>query len=200
MTHGYCLKQDVETRFGTQFIVAERFLHAVEQICHDHIVNRRRTANDVFETILTAPSEVQGSRKPYLGIEAVIGEFRTMYDATVLFEMANVPTIHMPFTILRHCIRYLELIEACDFIDRVEGVRVWPSDYSYEVSVFLWQLFLKVKGHEIWLVGCFLYPFFRGLEFWNPECEHKVFLARAETRTIILCECFRLDGTQGSTT
>lgn len=66
-------------RIETQFIVSERFLHSVEHISHALIVNRRRTANDAFETILTAPSEVLGSRKHYPGIDAPIHAFRTSY-------------------------------------------------------------------------------------------------------------------------
>ena len=61
LPNGHHLKQDVETRFGTTFLVTERFLKSATEVWRLLCTENRRSARNNFESLEQTPHPVLGS-------------------------------------------------------------------------------------------------------------------------------------------
>ena len=85
LPHRYHLLQDMETRSGTNFLVAERFLKSSSEKGWNIVLSQNRTiAKESFESL----------EKSFPYIDATVESFTHVYDATVEFEKSDAPTSH----------------------------------------------------------------------------------------------------------
>ena len=88
---GYKLIQESETRFGTFYLLAERFLksaHFVSNMSASHLGSSAR----FFYISLKKTSNIDGTITGYPGIEAVFDEFGVLVDYIERFESSKRPT------------------------------------------------------------------------------------------------------------
>ena len=101
---GFHLIQDVETRFGTHFSVAGRFLKAADKTRSVIITENRSPARCAFESIVKDTSET-GIVTSYATIEAIIDALHPLYEATVDFQTSDESMLFRVLPSLQHCIR-----------------------------------------------------------------------------------------------
>lgn len=75
-----------------------------------------------------------------------------------------------------------------------------PSLYARKLSEALRYILSKEEVHDLWLVGCFLHPYFRVISFWNNEEERCTFRIRAEAMTRMLYRAYSESGAEQGTT
>lgn len=176
---GFHLIQDTETRFGTHFLVARRFLKSADATRSLLISQNRIEAKNAFESIEKSTPPTTG----YPTIEALVDAMKPVYEATVMFETAHEPTLHKVLPALQHCIAELSRIEVGGTVSRDNGQEARPSLYSMRMCGVMKTQLLKIEVHDLWLVACFLFPFLRDMEFWENPVERADFKVRAEALT-----------------
>lgn len=172
---GFRLIQEVETRFGTHFLVAERFLKSATKVWDLIKAQNYAAAKTKFESIQSSTE----NGVSYPTIEAIVDAFRPVYDATVSFETSNVPMLHQVLPHLQDIIMELSRIERGGLVERDENQRITPSLYSMRLAGAMKIEIMKVEIHDMWLVACFLYPMIRDMPFWHDSVQREGFKARA---------------------
>lgn len=180
---GYHLIQEVETRFGTHFLVAQRFLKSAEKTWDLIESHGRSEAKSVFQTIEKQSSPSKG----YPTIEALVDALRPVYEATIMFQAANVATLHKEMPTLQHCMTELSSVEIGGSVLRENNQSVRPTLFSTRLCGVMQCDLMKVEIHDLWLVACFLFPFLRDMEFWKSSIERADFQCRAEMLTGSMC-------------
>jgi len=179
---GYHLIQEVETRFGTHFIVAERFLKSSEKV-RDLIVSQKyKDALKSYNSLVTDPDG------EFVAILAITDAFKPVYDATVEFGMAHQPCLHKVLPALQYCRDELSKIERGECVLRSNNRSVRPSVYSMRLCAEMKSEICKIEVHDLWLVACFLYPHLRRFEFWQDAAERASFVVRGEAIARVLYE------------
>ena len=170
LPHGYHLRQEVETRFGTHFLVAECFLHSAESVCTVIVQNWRKSGIEAFQSITRGANPITGFLTSYPTIEAIVDSMKPVFEAILLFESTNSPTLHVVLSNLHHCFIELERISRGSTISRKDG-EVLPNHFTRKLCKSLRNILQKIDIHDLWLVGCFLHPYFRSLSFWHNKEE-----------------------------
>jgi len=163
----YRLIQEVDTRFGTHFIVAERFLKSASRVWDLIKAQNLSAASTKFESIL----QLTENGVSFPTIEAIVDAFKPLYNGTVLFQTSNEPKLHEVLPNLQYMLKELSRIEHGDFVEREENLRVRPSIYSMRLCGALKLELMKIEIHDLWLVACFLYPYLRDMHFWEDSVE-----------------------------
>ncbi len=123
---GYKLIPESETRFGTFYVVAERFLksaHFASNMLDSHL---RSSARSSYVS-LKKTSNIDGIINGFSGIKAVFDGFGVLVDCIERFESSERPTLHIA---LPTVYRILE-----KFDDVSHGKRVWRGkDWRLHIS------------------------------------------------------------------
>jgi len=181
---GYHLIQEVETRFGTHYLVAERFLKSCGKV-RALIVSQVKGASKVwFESLLKDPADDTS----FPAIEAIIDAFKPVFAATVEFQSSTYPTLQAVLPSLQYCYDELSKIERGELVSRPNNRVVKPSEYSMLLSKVMREELQKITIHDLWLVACFLYPSLRDFQFWKDPTERQEYRLRGETLTRVLYE------------
>lgn len=179
MPDGYRLIQEIDTRFGTYYLVAERFLKSASKVWD--VIRDQNLAAPItsFESIHTE----NGAGVEYPTIEAIIDAFKPVYDATIEFQTSTEPMLHKVLPAIQHIMSELSNIEHGLSVVRDDGRVIRPSLYSMRLCSKMKQEMEKVEIHDLWLVACFLYPYLRDMSFWDNAVEREQFKVRAENLT-----------------
>jgi len=183
MPAGHRLIQEIETRFGTYFLVADRFLKSASKVWNVIRAQNYAAAINSFESIKTTPENIV----IYPTIEAIVDAFRPVYDATVDFQKSNEPMLHKILPAIQHITTELSKIEHGLSVRRDDNCVHRPSLYSMRLSGAMKVEIQKIEIHDLWLVACFLYPYLRDMNFWANEIEREDFKKRAEALTRKMC-------------
>jgi len=173
---GYHLIQEVETRFGTHFLVAQRFLKSAATVWDLLKAQNHAAAKNKFESI----HKTTENGVSYPTIEAIVDAFRPVYNAAIAFQTSNVPKLHEVLPHLQDMLCELSRIERGDLVERDDNQRVRPSVYSMRLASVMKMELMKVEIHDLWLVACFLYPILRDLAFWQDSVQREIFKMKAE--------------------
>jgi len=178
---GFHLIQEVETRFGTHFVVAERFLKSRGKVWDLIVSQKNATGRKLYKTLLQQEDQMPT-------IQAIVDVFRPIYDATILFQAAHQPTLHNVLPNLQYCLEELGKLERGELIQRDDNMVVSPSIYTMGLSGMMAAELKRIKVHDLWLVACFLYPLMRDFSFWSAPAQREEFALRGETLTRVLFE------------
>jgi len=178
---GYHLIQEVETRFGTHYVVAERFLKSREKVWDLIVSQKNASGRKLYKSLLQQEGELPT-------IQAIVDVFRPVYDATILFQAAHQPTLHNVLPNLQYCLEELGKLQRGELIQRENDNVVSPSVYAMRLSGMMAAELKRIKVHDLWLVACFLYPLMRDFSFWSDPAQREEFKLRGETLTRVLFE------------
>ena len=78
LIHRHHLKQDAETRFGTIFLVAERFLKSATEVWRLFCTENRSAARNYFESLEWTSHPVSGRITTFPANNAIINGFRAV--------------------------------------------------------------------------------------------------------------------------
>ena len=187
LPRGFHLIQDVEPRFGTIFLVAERFLKSARKVQNLIVVLNRTAAKNAFESLEKASQPSSGSIASFPCIDAIVDAFGPLYDAVVEFQSSTEPTIHKILPSLQYMKRELSRIELGGSVLRDGEVVSQPSIYSMRFCGIVKDELRQVQIHDLWLLACFLFPFLRDMTFWTNLSEREEFKTRAESLLRIMC-------------
>ena len=143
---------------------------------------------ELFESLLRHTDHITGLAPAFPAIEAVCDAFKRLYEATVLFEGTKYPTIHMAFPNIHYCMGELQRIIGGGHVFRNDIYEVESSMYTKRLCSALPEELKTVEIRDLWLVGCFLHPFFRSLGFYKDESKRSEYRIRGETLTRKLVE------------
>lgn len=110
LASGYHLKQDVQTRFETNYLVTERFLKSSGKVWDVIVSQNRIAARSAFESITKQTSSETGFILGYETLEAAVDAFKPVYEATMEFQMPSEPMLHKVLPSLQHFLRSLDHI------------------------------------------------------------------------------------------
>jgi len=179
---GYHLIQEVETRFGTHYIVAERFLKSKKKVWDLIVSQTYKDAIKLYKSLVTDGDD------ELVAILAITDAFKPIYDATVEFGTAHQPCLHKVLPTLQYFRDELSKIERGEQVLRSNNCAVSPSPYSMRLCAAMKAEICKIEVHDLWLVSCFLYPYLRNFDFWKDSAEREIFKIRAEALTRALYE------------
>jgi len=179
---GYHLIQEVETRFGTHFIVAERFLKSSKKVRDLIVSEKHKDAIELYNSLVT------NQDGEFVAILAITDAFKPIYDATVEFGVAHQPCLHKVLPALQYCRDELSKIERGECVIRNGNISVRPSPYSTRLCSEMKAEICKIEVHDLWLVACFLYPHLRMFDFWQDATDRASFQIRGEALTRVLYE------------
>ena len=181
LPEGCRLIQESETRFGTYYQVAERFLKAslyISDIVKSHLGRSARSAYDS----LKKTSNIDGTITGYPGVEAIFDGFGVVVNCIEKLETSTRPTLQVALPLI-----YL-MISSLDNITK--GNKVWrgenqalalPSIYSRELCCAIRdKLHQMAWDHPLLLVGCYLNPLFREMEFIHNPTMRVEYRSKAE--------------------
>ncbi len=146
LPHGYKLIQESETRFGTFYYVAERFLRASRYVYSFLDSHMGDSAQAAFNN-LRKTSNIDGTITGYPGIEAVFDGFGVVVDCIHRFETSQRPTLHVPLPTIYRMLAKLD--------DVVHGSKTWrgedqalahPSIYYREFIEFYVKRCCQIPG------------------------------------------------------
>ena len=162
------LIQDVETRFSTLYLVTERFMKSSSKAWDIIVRQSREIVRKSFEELETrATDKTFSGSTTYPCLEAIVDAFKVVYKAIVEFQASHEPTLHKIFPSLQYCKIELRHIELGHSICRENNIMCRPSIYSMFLCGLMKQELDEIEIHGLWLVACFLYPFFRDIVFWK---------------------------------
>ena len=131
LPEGFRLFQESETRFGTHYQVAERFLKAAPKIyspLDSHLGPSARASYSSLKKI----SNIDGTITGYPGIEAVFDAFGIVVDCTERFEVSKRPIIHIALPFIFQMMRKIKTL---------------PMVYKYgEVKDTRWLILQFIRG------------------------------------------------------
>ena len=159
LPNGCRLIQESETRFGTHYQVAERFLKAachISELVETRLSGSARTAY----SSLKKTSNIDGTITGYPGIEALFDGFGIVVDCIERFETSQRPTMHIALPSIYRMIQKLEDVSQGKQVWRGEGrAMAHPSIYSRELCGVIRMRVLEYSwDHLLSLVGCYLNP------------------------------------------
>lgn len=101
--------------------------------------------------------------------------------------------IHQILPNLQYCMDELTRIEHGGLVEREGNRFVRPSLYSMRLCGEMKAELKKIEIYDLWLLGCFLFPYLRDMSFWHDVPERQGFIARAESLTRILCTRYQTE-------
>ena len=129
-------------------------------------------------------SKIDETITGYPGIEAIFDVFGVV-NCIERFELSNRPTIHIALSMLNRLFQKLDEI--------ANGRRVWrgesqplayPLIYSRELCKFIrFKLLQRSWDHHLFLVGCYLNPIFREMDFISDPIRRLNLRLKAEDFT-----------------
>ena len=163
---GHTLVQDVETRFGTHFRVAQRFLKSSKHIQMILESKNRPHASAAFQS-MKKKTDADGNIIGFPAVEAICDAFGIIMEVLDRFEASSRPTMHIALPLLYKSMKQLDLVGSGGEVWRESELEmVQPSIYSKILCRQLVQyLRMSLKPHPLLLVGCYLNPLFRSMEF-----------------------------------
>ncbi len=183
---GYRLIQDVETRFGTVFLVCDRFLKSASKVWGVILRHNRDIARESYEA-LEKIDDSTGAIAGFPCLQAVVDAFKPVQECIVDFQASNVPTLHKILPSLQFCMTELSQIESGSLVASDEGILYRPSVYSMRLSGLMKLELQRIEVHDLWLVSCYLHPFLRDMEFWNDPSQREQFKVRGEKLLRTMC-------------
>ncbi len=183
LSHGYHLTQDVETRFGSNFLVANRFLKSADKVWNVILLRHRQLAREAFESLEQSTNEISGRFSAFLCVEAIVDCFKLVYEANIEFERTHEPTLHKVLPSLNFCIQELSKIEVGHGIIRGNDKVIRPSVCAMRLSGILKNELKNIEIHDLWLGACYLCPYLRSMSFWSDITERENFKQRAQALT-----------------
>ena len=183
---GYKLMQNVETRFGTVYLVCDRFLKSATKVWSILLRLNRDTARESFEA-LEKIDDSSGEIAGFPCLQAIVDAFKPVQECVVEFQASNVPTLHKILPSLQFCMSELSQVESGALIASDEGILYRPSVYSMRLSGLMKLELQKIEVHDLWLVSCYLHPFLRDMEFWNDPLQREQFKVRGENLLRAMC-------------
>lgn len=154
---GFHLIKEVETRFGTHFIVADRFLKSSTKVWALIGSHNLDTASKWYQS-LTKDKDGR-----FITIEAIVDAFKPICEATVEFEAAHHPCLHKVLPTLQYCRDELGKTARVDLVKRGNRV-VRPSAYLMHLCTQMKAEISKIQVHDLWLLACFPYPYLRDFD------------------------------------
>ena len=127
---GHRLVQDVEIRFGINYLVDERFIKPSSLILSLIATKHRNTALQAFNSIPQQQSNVLPLSTDFPTIEAIVDSFKCVYEATVMFQDTDLPTIIMALPNLYHCLSGPRRLENGGNVFRDDEIELRPSVYT----------------------------------------------------------------------
>ena len=110
--------QDVKPRFGTRFLVTERFLKSERKAQNLIVVLNRTAARNAYESLEKASQLSSRSIERFPCISAIVDAFGPLYDAVVELQSSTDPTIHKILPSLQCIKRELSRVELAGFVFR----------------------------------------------------------------------------------
>ena len=180
--------QESETRFGTHYQVAERFLKATPEIYSLLDSHLGASARALYSS-LKKTSNNNGNITGYPAMEAVFDAFGVVADCIEQFEVSKRPTIHIALPLILQMMQKSGNITNGLQVWRGEGKpRAYHSAYSRALTRVIHERMLNhVWYHPLLLVGCFLNPLFRDFEFIPDNTYHTDYRSKAMDFTRTLC-------------
>ena len=142
----------METRFGTNFFVAERFFKSAKNAWNRVSSQNRTIAKESFESLEKSTNNISDCFTSFSYIHAILYSFNNVHDATIEFEKSDAPTLHRVLPSLQFCIEELGKIEMGHVIVRDNGLVMPPSIYAMRLSGILKEELKSVGPHDLWLV------------------------------------------------
>ena len=177
------LMQESETRFSTHYQVAERFLKApyhMSELVETHLSG---SAEKAYSSLKKA-SNIDGTITGYPGIEAIFDGFGIVVYCIERFETSQRPTMHVALPSMYRMIQKLENVSQGKEVWRGEGQAVAHlSIYSRELCGVIRMRMLEYWwNHPLLLVGCYLNPLFREIEFMTGNVKRTEFHSKADAK------------------
>ncbi len=122
-------------------------------------------AIECFEYLLRHTDYITGVLTAFPAFEAIFDAYKPLFEATVLFEGAEYPTVYMVLPNLHHFMVELQRISDGGLVVRDDLSEVDPSMYTKRFCATILGDLVKVEVIDFCLVGCFLHSFFQGLGF-----------------------------------
>ena len=94
----------------------------------------------------------------------------------------------MAFASVQHCVSELDTISVLGQIQcRARGTPVRPTELTKSLAAVLSNIVKeKIEVHDLWLVGCYLHPFFREMQSISDMDRRREYRMRAESMTKVL--------------
>ncbi len=174
-----CVGQDVDTRFGTTFLVVQRFLNSATE-AWTIMMNQQRDI--AFSPYSSLESSSHDSVLRFPALEAVVYAFEELYQTTAGLEVPEYSSIHLELPSLFNCIQTLVSIANGERTRHGQtACYIYPSRYSKQLARLLsTYLKEKVEIHDLWIFGCYLHPFRRQMDFVSHIPMRNEYRARAE--------------------
>ena len=145
---GYRLIQDVDTRFGTLFLVTERFLKSSCKVWDIIITQGREIARSSFEALETMTNDATCSdNRTYPCLEAIVDAFKVVNEAVVEFQASHEPTLHKILPSLQYCKTELSHIELGSSVCRENKIVCTPSIYLMRLCGAIKLKLGKIEVH-----------------------------------------------------
>ena len=130
----------------------------------------RPIATTAFEG-MKKKTDMDGNITSFPVIEAICDAFSIIMECVDRSEVSSGPTMHVAFPMLFKAIKDLDSVAGGATVWRKRSLHmVQPSIYSKLICRNLGQhLQDTLKPHPLLLVGCYLNPLFRGIEFVSDE-------------------------------
>lgn len=144
LPEGYHLIQDVETKFGTSYSVAVRFLKAARVAQAGMVSKERDVAINAFHSLSKDIDPHTSTAGCFPIIQAILDAFKCAYDPTILLQGAAIPTIAMVLANYQYCLAELTRLENGDYVYRENGIRARRSSYTIALCGVLRSILEKV--------------------------------------------------------
>lgn len=191
---GFRLIQEVETLFGTDYLIVERFLKSSSKVWSVIVGQNRSTSRSVLESIMKESNEETGIITGYPAVEALVDALKPVYEAVVLFQTCNKPALHKVLPNLQYCIEELSKIERGEVVFRDENRLMQPSLYSKGFCSVMVSVLKTIEIRGLWIVGCLLYLFKRDMNVWPNSAAREELKRKGESFNRELCEKQPVDG------
>lgn len=165
------------------FYVAERFLKSL------HLVKDIIDGGDAAEAAacfnsLNTEINYDGDTVAFPVVQAIIGVSETLVQAQVLPQSSTKPTVHCALPLLQKCYEELDRNARAGVVSTGENRFAIQSMLSRKFAPFTFEhLEAKIRVFGLWLVGCFLDPLFKEMQFISNPSKKQDYLRRAKTLT-----------------
>ena len=163
---GQRLIQAAETRFGTYFTVAERFISSSSEVASILESEDKKKALEYFNSLTTAPVE-DGKATSFTALNAIIKCFQPIRQMQKVMETTTRPILH-------HLLPQLQSLKTKLYF-MANSVATGPSPPTDEVTKSLaaqtYKELVNIRIHGLWISACILHPGLRSFSFMaSPAC------------------------------
>lgn len=160
LSPSFLLIQDVETSFGSSFLVVQRFLKSAVKVFD--LLEGMMDVQDVriFDSLLTE-TDRNGYVVCFPALEAIVDAFEFIVHIQKRLEALKTESTHLALPMTRYCSEELERVKDGRSLWRGEKCsHVSPSRYSREFCGIVADVVReKVSVYPLWMLACYWHPF-----------------------------------------